>query len=179
MNKRLLTAAAFAACAGACASPGAYAPPPPPPPPGQTGPAFDAGQFEWSRQPGAAAIRGVIGYRGPNAPYVCKDSPVVLTPDTPYSRQRIVRLYGATDRAAVPLSVVRSRQGRAPSDAFSRFVRTTRCNIDNRFAFDGLPPGSWFVVVAARPQSGEGEPIVILRRVQTGKSPQPRQVVMQ
>jgi hypothetical protein len=178
MNTRLLTAAALAACAAACATPAAYAPPPPPPP-GQAGPAFDASQFEWSRRPGTAAIRGTIGYGGPNAPYVCQDSPVVLTPDTPYSRQRIVRLYGAADRAAVPLSAVRSRQGRAPSDAFQKFVRTTRCNIDNRFGFDGLPPGSWFVVVAARPQSGEGEPIVFLRRVQTGKSPQPRQVVMQ
>jgi hypothetical protein len=180
MNFRPSAALALALSVGACATSAVYTPPPPPPPQaGPTGAAFEAGQFEWSRQQGPASIRGSIAYRGPNAPYGCKDSPVALTPDTPYSRERIARLYGATERAAVPLSVVRSRQQRAPSDAFSKFVRTTRCNIDNHFAFERLPAGSWFVIVAVRPQSGEGEPVAVLRRVQTGKSPQPRQVVMQ
>jgi hypothetical protein len=104
---------------------------------------------------------------------------VALTPDTPYSRRRIQRLYGAVDRAAVPVSVVRSRQQSAPSDAFSRFVRTSRCDGSGNFGFDKLPAGAWFVIVAVKPAGGEGESVALLRRVQTGRTPQVRSVVLQ
>jgi hypothetical protein len=178
MKTRLVAAALLGACASACASSGGYGPPPPPPI-SQAPATFDPADFAWSQQAGVASIRGGIAYRGPNAPYVCRDAAVALTPDTPYSRERILRLYGSTERAAVPVSIVRSRQAGAPSNAFSKFVRSTRCNIDNQFVFDRLPPGSWFVIVAVKPQSGQGEQVALLRRVQTNRNPQPRQAVMQ
>lgn len=153
------------------------APPPPPPPP--QGANFDAAAFEWSAQPGPASIRGSLAYRGATGAYTCKGAVVALTPDTPYSRRRILKLYGSPDRAAVPVSVVRSRQQSTPSDAYSKFVRTSRCDAGSTFAFDRLPAGGWFVIVAAKPASGEGESVAILRRVQTGRTAQVRNVVMQ
>src|SRR4051812_13143784 len=118
MRNKLL-ALALAATAAGCATSERRVPPPPPPPP--SAPAFEAASFEWSRAAGVAAIRGTVGYRGAAGAYGCKGAIVALTPDTPYSRRRILRLYGSADRAAVPVSVVRSRQSSAPSDAFSKF----------------------------------------------------------
>ena len=172
MRTKLLVLA-LAMTAGACATSDRETPPRP------AASAFDAAAFEWSRAPGVAAIRGTVGYRGAAGAYSCKGAVVALTPDTPYSRRRIQRLYGSPERAAVPVSVVRSRQSSAPSDAFSKFVRTTRCDGSGNFGFDKLPAGAWFVIVAVKPASGEGESVALLRRVQTGRSPQVRSVVLQ
>ncbi len=176
--RTVLLVLALAATAGGCATSVRQAPPPPPPPPPPAS-AFDAAAFEWSRAPGVAVIRGTVGYRGALGGYTCKGSVVALTPDTPYSRRRILRLYGSADRAAVPVSVVRSRQSSQPSDAFSKFARPARCDGSSSFGFDKLPAGAWFVIVAVRPASGEGESVALLRRVQTGRSAQVRSVVMQ
>lgn len=157
----------------ACASP-RYGPPPPP-----SGPAFDPAELAWSQRPGVAAIRGQLSYTGAMGAYTCRNAVVALMPDSPYSRRRIQRLYGAVDRAAVPVSVVRSRQAGQPSDAFQKLVRTSRCDADSRFGFDQLPQGGWFVIVQAKPHSGEGEAVALLRRVQTGRTPQVRSVVLQ
>jgi hypothetical protein len=178
--KTKLLALAFAVPAAGCAIyDNEPATTPPPPPPSQAASPFDAAAFQWSTQPGVAAIRGAVGYRGAAGAYSCKGAVVALTPDTPFSRRRIMRLYGSADRAAVPVSVVRSRQSSAPSDAFSKFVRTTRCDAGGNFGFDRLPAGGWFVIVAVKPASGEGENVALLRRVQTGRTPQVRSVVMQ
>jgi hypothetical protein len=157
--KRLLLILTVSATAAACSSL-----PPPPPPPMEAGPgpvAFDARQFAWSNRPGTASIRGTVSAAG----YSCAGSKVVLTPDAPFSRQRIFNLYGSIDHAAVPVSVVRGRQVAKASGDYSTFVRTAECGPDNHFAFTGLPAGGWFIIVAAEPAGDRGEPMAMLRRV--------------
>jgi hypothetical protein len=70
-------------------------------------------------------------------------------------------------RAALPADEVRARTPSAPNDDYSAFVRRTVCDAGNRFAFSGLPDGSWFVITVAKPVAGSGETMAIMRRVTT------------
>jgi hypothetical protein len=163
--KRALLISTLSLTAAACASTYEGSLPPPPPPPVEQpapGPAFDRQQFAWSTKPGTAQIKGAVSY----APgYSCAGGKVVLTPDAPYSRQRIRNLYGSVDHAAAPVSEVRGRQKARAGEDYSQFVRTADCGADNRFSFRDLPAGGWFIIVAASQEGGEGEPVALLRRV--------------
>ena len=72
--------------------------PPPGPPPGP--PPFRAGDFAWSTETGSATIRGQVDYAPGRARYGCAGQPVILTPDTPFSRWRIEQLYGSFDKVS-------------------------------------------------------------------------------
>lgn len=161
--KRALLIMAASATAAACAS---TLPPPPPAPDAPSTAGFNSEQFAWSSRPGVASIGGEIGMAG----YSCAGGKVVLTPDAPFSRRRIKNLYGAIDRAAVPVSVVRGRQVAKAGGDYSSFVRTTDCGADNHFTFSGLPAGGWFIIVAVAPTAEHGEPLALLRRVEIKKN---------
>ena len=163
MNRRLL-AVGMCAVLGACAE--TLGPPPPPPPEVSQGPApaFSAGDFAWSVQRGSASIRGSVDY---GHGFSCAGQPVVLVPVAPYSRWRILQLYGSDDHAVLPVAEVRSRQANRPSDAFSAYSKRTSCDGDGRFAFMGLPAGSWYVIAIAQPPPGQGQLMAIMRRIET------------
>lgn len=164
--KRALLITTVSLTAAACAS--TYEPPVPPPPPPPVehgpppGPAFNPQQFAWSAKPGTAQIKGLVAY---GQGFSCAGGKVVLTPDAPYSRQRIQNLYGSTEHAAAPVSEVRSRQKAKAGQDYSQFVKTAECGADNRFSFRDLPAGSWFIIVAASPEGDKGEAVALLRRV--------------
>jgi hypothetical protein len=164
MNTRLL-AISLCALVGACAEVPPPAPPPPLPPPGPSA-SFHAHDFAWAAERGSAGIRGAVDYMRDGRHYSCAGGTAVLTPDAPYSRQRIEQLYGSSERAALPVDEVRSRQANRPSDAYSAFVRRTTCDAQGRFVFQGLPAGSWFVIVVAQPAGG-GQSMALMRRVDT------------
>jgi hypothetical protein len=124
--------------------------------------AFRADDFAWSARDGRASIDGRVDYRREGQTFNCTGS-VALTPDTPYTRARFQMLYGSTDRAAIPVAVVRARTVPDPNADYRSFVRETRC-ANNRFEFTNLPDGSWFVIA---PVSAGGEPVVLMRRVFT------------
>lgn len=124
--------------------------------------AFSAADFAWSERSGPASIDGRVDYRRDGQAFACTGS-VVLTPATPYTRHRFQTLYGSTDRAALPASVVRSRNVPDPNGDYRSYVRQTTC-ANNRFAYDGLPDGEWFVIATV---SAGGDPIVLMQRVQT------------
>lgn len=149
-----LGAAALAACA-----------PTPAPGPimggGGLSSSFSAADFAWSAQAGSAAIEGRAAY-GPG--YSCAGS-VGLTPETPYTRHRFLNLYGSLDRAALPASEVRARSVGEASADYRGYVRDTTCDAQGRFRFDDLPQGGWFIIAPVR--QGSGEPVVLMRRVQT------------
>jgi len=151
------TALALAAVVSACA---------PMPAAGPVGPAttvFRAEDFAWSARGGQAAINGTIEYRETGRAFACTGS-VGLTPETPYTRQRFLTLYGTTDRAAVPEAVVRARTVADPNADYRAYVRSTTCT-GGRFSFTGLPDGGWFIIV---PVSADGaERVVLMRRVET------------
>ena len=166
--KRSILAISVCAVLGGCAT--VYPlPPPPPPPEAQAGPApaFRARDFAWSAERGSSAIRGQTDFRLGGQRYTCAGQAVVLTPDAPYSRNRIVALYGSDDRAALPVNEVRSRQAARPSVDYSAFVRKGACDVNDRFSFQGLPAGGWFIIVVAQPVGAGGEPMALMRRVDT------------
>lgn len=132
--------------------------------------AFEAEDFAWSTRTGRNAISGKVEYRAQGGgAYACPaGASVGLTPDTPFSRQRIQRLYGSTVYAALPLETVRGRQGvEAATGDYSRFVRAVQCDAQGRFRFENLPDGAWFVIARARPVNGRGQEMAIMRRVET------------
>lgn len=124
---------------------------------------FSVHQFAWSAVPGRNSIVAQIASGTDGKPYACIGS-AGLTPDTPYTRARFQTLYGSTDRAELPAAVVRARTVEDAQADYRSFVRSQSCDA-NRFTFNDLPDGSWFVIVPVR--AGEGEVTVLMRRVQT------------
>ncbi|HEY2050947.1 MAG TPA: hypothetical protein VGH03_16535 [Caulobacteraceae bacterium] len=130
--------------------------------------AFNPQEFAWSTEKGPSSIAGTFGYHRGSIRYVCQGEDVLLIPDTPWSRRRMMILYGSASAAAIPVSIVRARSPSAPSGDYARYVRRTTCDADNRFTFDDLPVGPWYVATVGRPAQGPGEPIAVTRRVEIG-----------
>jgi hypothetical protein len=150
----LLSLAAVSALAACAPTPG----------PGMiSGPApFVPADFAWSTRNGSASVDGRVAYRMDGQAFACTGS-VALTPDTPYTRQRFRTLYGSTDSAAVPESVVRARTVADPNADYRSYVRSTTCQ-NGRFRFEGLPDGGWFLIA---PVSAGGDRTVLMRYVRT------------
>ncbi len=125
--------------------------------------AFSTADFAWSQAPGRAAIDGRVDFNLQGQAYACT-GPVVLTPDTPYTRQRFNTLYGSINRAAIPEPIVRARNVPDPNADYRSFVRQGTCT-DNRFRIEGLPNGSWFLIATV--SAAGAERIVVMRRVET------------
>ena len=145
-----------------------YAPPPPPPPPPPPAAPrseiviqapYRAADFGWSTAIGSARIRGTT-----TANRSCAGNSVVLTPDTPYSRERIRALYGSAEAASEPVERVRSRVIANDNPDMKRFVRSERCDATGAFVFNGLPAGGFFVIAEVSDPTG---PRVVMRRVVT------------
>jgi hypothetical protein len=132
---------------------------------------FNAQEFAWSTAPGNGSIAGTFAFRRGPVRYICQGEDVLLIPETPWSRRRMLILYGSASAAAIPVSIVRARSPSAPTGDYARYVRRTTCDADNRFAFEGLPVGAWFVVTVGRPAEGPGEPIAVTHRVEMGGGP--------
>jgi len=143
----------------------AYEPPPP------EGGSFESRDFAWSQQPGSGSIVGTLAFRGGGEPFTCQGFDETLTPETVWSRHRMVILYGSANAAAVPVSVVRARGPAAPSGDLGRYVRKTRCDEANHFSFTGLPNGAWYVITVAKPTDRSNDGVAVTRRVETRGGP--------
>lgn len=150
-----LAAAALGACETVAPAGGGLAP--------VSAAVFNAQDFAWSERIGTASISGVVAYSQGGRTYQCAGS-VGLTPDTPYTRQRFSRLYGSVERAALPAETVRQRNVSDPSADYRAYTRSTTCE-NNRFAFNGLPDGGWFVI--AQVSAPGSERMVLMQRVTT------------
>ena len=130
--------------------------------PAPTGPvAFDREAFAWSVKPGRGSIDGRLTYSAKGVTYSCTD--VVMTPETPWVRQRMETLYQSAKGARTPATVVRSRTPSGSQD-YSAFVKMARCDASGRFNFSGLADGAWFVITVGRPTPA-GADMAIMRRV--------------
>jgi len=128
------------------ATPAQQVPPPPPPP---------RSEFAWSSAPGANAIRGEIAYTDRvGRRWGCSGQSVALMPRTPSTDRRMQVLYGSPDRALEPVSNVRAHAGAVRGPDPGPYVRTTVCDPRNRFAFDGLPDGGYFVIARIHTEGG-------------------------
>src|SRR5271165_6234088 len=140
----VICALALASCAE---GPGGFGASPSPayePTPGAV--AFNTRDFGWSTSPGTGSISGALTYRQGGAHFSCQGGDVLLTPETAWTRRRMIILYGSAIAAAAPVSIVRDRTPPTSPADYARFVRRTTCDAANRFAFAGLPDGAWFVI---------------------------------
>jgi len=80
-------------------------------------------------------------------------------------------LYGSPQSAAVPVALVRARTPSAPSGDYASFVRKVKCDGASHFGFPQLPEGGWFLITVARPLGAPGEPVAVMRRVETRGGP--------
>jgi hypothetical protein len=168
--KRVILPAMGALALAACAEgPAGFGPSPPsgyePAPPGPV--TFDSRDFAWSTAPGTGSISGTLAFREGAGRYSCQGGDVLLTPETAWSRRRMVILYGSAVAAAAPVSIVRARTPSAGAGDYARFVRRTTCDAANHFSFNGLPDGVWFVITVGKPLDRPGEPMAVTRRVET------------
>lgn len=160
-------AAALAACETITPPPPAGPPPPPLPPPASASD-FRHSDFAWSARPGSGAIEGSLAYRTQRGlHYTCAGGNVGLTPETPWTKRRMQALYGNSADAVLPASLVRSRGAGVANGDYTAYIRTATCDDQNHFSFKGLPDGGWFVVLQARPTKPGGEPVAVMRHVQT------------
>lgn len=165
MNARLVCAMGVVLMLGACASPGG------PTPGASVAPAasaaFKATDFAWSQAPGKGGIDGQLTYNPAGQAFTCASSAVVLTPETPWVKRRMMILYNSEQSAALPAAEVRGRTPPERSQDYSAFVRRTTCDAQNHFAFSGLPDGAWFVITVAKPVApgATGRDVAIMRRV--------------
>jgi hypothetical protein len=141
---------------------------PPPPPPTYAGPAaqepFNEEDFAWSTRKGEDAIDGQLVYKVGR--YTCQGATVVLAPETPWSRARMRGLYLSVTSSAMPRDEVEARTPAEHSAEYQRYARRTTCDASNRFAFEGLPDGAWYVITLATTASG-GPRMAVMRRVVT------------
>jgi hypothetical protein len=145
----------LAGCQTGPGAPWGPLPPPPPPPPHN--------EFEWSAANGANTIEGEAVWRRSGHTFSCAGQSVGLTPETPYTRKRMVELYGSDEAAIRSVADVRARSAAAPqSRDYRAYVRSTECDSRGRFEFRGLPDGGWFVIVRGNSPAGASE--VALRR---------------
>lgn len=159
----LAAAAALAACAPTLG--------PPPPGGARGGPTattfFRAEDFAWSTDAGRGGVAGRVAYKTGRTRYSCAKATVILTPETPWTRKRMRILYGSSEAAAEPAEAVRARTPSAPDGDYSAYIRRTTCDASNRFAFSGLPNGSWYAITIAKPASGSGPALALMKRVTT------------
>ena len=123
---------------------------------------FSADAFAWSTRAGQASIEGRVAFAQDGKSFHCVGN-VGLIPDTGYTRARMQRLYGSTERAAVPAAVVRARSAGEQGADYRSFERAQPCAND-AFRFTGLPDGSWFLI---SPVKAGDDIMVLMKRVQT------------
>jgi hypothetical protein len=164
MTPRLAFATAAALLVTACATTGGPVVNVPPP---SGNAAFRTSDFAWSTGVGTGRIDGQLTFKSAGRAYSCTSAGVLLTPDTPWVRQRTAILYRSTDHAALPAADVRARTPPEKNQDYSSYVRRTSCDAAGHFSFSGLPDGTWYAITLAKPVSGGGEDMAIMHRVTT------------
>jgi hypothetical protein len=169
LKSRVLTVAAVAAAAAvlaACETTPIKRPvgPPPPPPP----PPTPAEEFAWSTLRGANDLTVVIAYHpAAGQEWTCSGLTEALMPETSYSRGRIVKLYGSSERALHTTAEVRERSAANPGADYGQYVKTAVCNGRDSFTLPDLPDGAYFIIARVKPVRPAGaSEMVIMQRVE-------------
>lgn len=106
---------------------------------------FDEGAARELMRDGSAAVKGSALFRQQGGGVVtCAGFPVVLFPVTPYSRARMVALYGDPNGGVNP--------GRNPifipdPPAYTELARKTQCDAQGFFKFEKVAAGEFYVAV--------------------------------
>lgn len=111
--------------------------------------ALDPSDVAWGTTKGTAGLRGSAVLRPPGGEVrTCAGATVALLPDSAYTRDRLLRLYGSLERGRNDLAAGNARRIEPADPAYARAVRTTTCDIHGRFAFSALPEGIWYVTTS-------------------------------
>lgn len=107
---------------------------------------FQASDYAWSQAQGTNAVMGNAVMRTvAGDAKTCAALPVSLIPDGAYTRERMMRIYGNTERGFRSAA-----QGgvffQNDTPAFRALVRETICDAQGNFTFQGLPDGEYYVV---------------------------------
>lgn len=128
---------------------------------------FRAADFSWSSAAGRGRVDGQLVYRADGKAYSCTSSGVVLTPQTPWTKQRMETLYKSSSHAVVPAADARARTPTGKTGDYSAFVKHADCNAQGHFAFEGLPNGTWFAITVAKPVApATGPDMAIMQRIE-------------
>jgi hypothetical protein len=137
------------------------------PPPPDAATHYDEQDFAWAAEHGDNTIAGHVALRTKAlGPFTCAGGSVALTPETPYSAARTMRLYDSDQHAVASVESVRVRSAGDGAPPYAAFVKSTSCDADGRFAFHDLPDGAWFLIARAKPVRGDGAALVIMQRVE-------------
>lgn len=131
---------------------------------------FKASDFAWATVAGKGRIDGRLTYKSGALAYSCAEAGVLLTPQTAWTRQRMITLYRSADHAVLPAAEVRARTVR--SNDYSAYVRRATCDPIGRFTFTNLPDGGFFAITVAKSVTpGVGPDMAIMRyvKVSNGK----------
>jgi len=130
---------------------------------------FNPSEFEWARKDGNNAISGFAVLRtvGGEA-RTCAGLPAYLGPDSAYTRERIMKIYGSTEKgtraANDPLKFTND------DASYRSILRETRCDGQGGFTFEKVPDGTWYVTTSvvwkANPSSPLFEGGNMMRRVE-------------
>lgn len=135
---------------------------------------FDLAQFEPYGSVGDSRIRGEAILRTVGGEVrTCAGYEAQLWPATDYVDSVFARLFKGVERGSSSTEEYR----RAMSDLDPRalrFVRTTTCNSEGRFAFGGLPGGRYYLVgrvtwMAGRYSTSQGGYLMSFVRVRDGE----------
>ncbi|WP_292085350.1 MULTISPECIES: hypothetical protein [unclassified Brevundimonas] len=110
---------------------------------------FNPADYAWADQVGSNTVSGSALLRTVGGEVrTCGALPVSLIPDVPYTRERMIALYGNAAggyrafNAGPPGGVIFINE---PFE-FSRVGRRTACDASGNFRFAQIPDGSYFVV---------------------------------
>lgn len=109
-------------------------------------PPFEAGEVAWAQKSGTGAIEGsaLLRTRG-GAIQTCAGMPVFLVPDSAYARARQLTFYGNASKGFVDAAGAIPKAPPAPPADYVTTARETTCDVDGKFFFGKLPPGTYFV----------------------------------
>ena len=103
---------------------------------------FSPEEAEFIRKPGTGVIVGHAFRTKSTGVVVNAAGQVVrLVPATEYAKERFTKLYGG----AKFVSHARYPRDDRPDPAYAEYTRTTKAEANGRFAFENVPPGSYFV----------------------------------
>lgn len=110
---------------------------------------YNPADFAWAEADGTNTVRGSALLRTVGGEVrTCGGLSVQMIPDVPYSRERIMHLYGKLGSGFQPASAAQAGGiiFMGESHEYTQVGRRTVCDAQGNFRFENVPDGDWFVV---------------------------------
>ncbi|HRK24160.1 MAG TPA: carboxypeptidase regulatory-like domain-containing protein [Beijerinckiaceae bacterium] len=115
---------------------------------------FDPKAAEYIHKAGEGRIDGHAFLKKPNGYVMHASGDVIyLIPATPYAKERMQRLYGASKF----MPATRINQAETTDPRYLDFTRRTKAESNGRFTFDKVAPGEYFIVTTLTWKDNEND----------------------